>query len=275
MARGPRKHMKRLNAPKKWMLSKMGGIWAPRPSQGPHKLRECLPLCLVIRNRLKYALNRSEVLMIVMRRLVQVDGKVRTDMNFPTGIMDVISLPNSGEHFRVLYDVKGRFVLHRIHKDEALYKLCRVKSVSSANKASIGFNPLQPRGKKSVVPYCNTHDGRTIRYVDPLVKPNDTVRVELSTGKILESVRFEVGNMAMVTKGANTGRIGVISSIERHLGGFDIIHLKDKAKNEFATRMENVFVIGEGTKNWISLPKGKGVRKTIQEEQDARMKESK
>jgi hypothetical protein len=26
-ARGPKKHLKRLNAPKHWMLSKMDGIW--------------------------------------------------------------------------------------------------------------------------------------------------------------------------------------------------------------------------------------------------------
>jgi small subunit ribosomal protein S4e len=27
MARGPKKHLKRLNTPKHWMLSKMDGIW--------------------------------------------------------------------------------------------------------------------------------------------------------------------------------------------------------------------------------------------------------
>jgi small subunit ribosomal protein S4e len=27
MARGPKKHMKRLNAPKHWMLDKLGGTW--------------------------------------------------------------------------------------------------------------------------------------------------------------------------------------------------------------------------------------------------------
>jgi len=32
MVRGPKKHMKRLNAPKHWMLDKMGGTWAPNPS---------------------------------------------------------------------------------------------------------------------------------------------------------------------------------------------------------------------------------------------------
>jgi hypothetical protein len=37
--RGPKKHLKRLNAPKHWMLDKLGGIWAPKPSAGPHKVR--------------------------------------------------------------------------------------------------------------------------------------------------------------------------------------------------------------------------------------------
>jgi ribosomal protein S4E len=87
MVRGPKKHMKRLNAPKHWMLAKMGGIWAPKPSAGPHKQRECLPLSIVLRNRLKYALTRKESMMICMQKLVKVDGKTRTDMNFPAGFM--------------------------------------------------------------------------------------------------------------------------------------------------------------------------------------------
>ena len=39
MARGPKKHLKKLNTPKGWLLSKMDGIYASRPSQGPHRLR--------------------------------------------------------------------------------------------------------------------------------------------------------------------------------------------------------------------------------------------
>lgn len=49
MARGPKKHLKRINTPRSWLLSKMGGIYANRPSQGPHKLRECLPLSILLR----------------------------------------------------------------------------------------------------------------------------------------------------------------------------------------------------------------------------------
>lgn len=79
--------MKRLNAPKAWMLDKLGGVYAPRPSTGPHKLRESLPLVIFLRNRLKYALTNCEVTKIVMQRLIRVDGKVRTDPNYPAGFM--------------------------------------------------------------------------------------------------------------------------------------------------------------------------------------------
>ena len=87
MARGPKRHLKRLNAPRHWMLDKLGGVWAPRPSTGPHKLRECLPLIILLRNRLKYALNTKEVKYILMQRLIKIDGKARTDKTYPAGFM--------------------------------------------------------------------------------------------------------------------------------------------------------------------------------------------
>jgi small subunit ribosomal protein S4e len=262
--------MKRLTAPKSWVLNKMGGSWAPRPSAGPHKLRESLPLTIALRNRLKYALTRREVVMIVMRRLVEVDGKVRTDATFPAGLMDIVRLNKVNEVFRVLYDVKGRYVLHEL-KDpkEAGMKLCRVNNVSRAKKATIGHNPFVS-GQAGVIPYLSTHDGRTIRYPDPLIKKNDTIQVDLKTGKISGHLKFDIGNLAMVTKGANIGRVGVITSKERHPGSFDIVHLKDKKGVPFATRQSNVFVIGDAEKAWISLPKAKGQRSTILEERSER-----
>lgn len=72
------------------MLDKLGGVFAPRPSTGPHKLRESLPLVIFLRNRLRYALNNTEVKKILMQRLVKVDGKVRTDNNYPAGYMGIV-----------------------------------------------------------------------------------------------------------------------------------------------------------------------------------------
>ena len=65
---------------------------APRPSTGPHKLRECLPMMVFLRNRLKYALTYTEVKKIVNQRLIKVDGKVRTDKCYPAGFMGMYVL---------------------------------------------------------------------------------------------------------------------------------------------------------------------------------------
>jgi small subunit ribosomal protein S4e len=205
--------------------------------------------------------------MIVMRRLVEVDGKVRTDINYPAGFMDVVQMDKTDERFRLLYDVKGRFVLHRISKEESQYKLCRVQQVSRAKKASIGRNPLQ-HGQLATIPYLVTHDGRTIRYADPAIRVNDVVKLDIATGKVSGHLKFEAGNTCMVTRGANVGRIGVITRVERHPGSFDIVHLQDKKGLQFATRAGNVFVIGDGQKPLISLPRGKGLKQTIMEERD-------
>jgi len=232
------------------MLGKMDGIWAPRPSTGPHKLRESLPLVLILRNRLKYAINAHEVNSICMEKLVKVDGKVRTDSTYPAGFMDVVSLERSNDTFRLLYDTKGRFTLHRIKGDEVNFKLCRVQKLEVSRKN---------------IPFLVTHDGRTIRYPDPLIKVNDTVKVDLATGKVLDFIKFGVGKLATIQRGRNAGRVGVIQHVEKHPGSFDIVQIKDSVGHVFATRLKNVFILGD-EKPWVTIPKGKGIKLTIIEE---------
>lgn len=77
----------------------IAGSYAPKPSSGPHKTRECLPLIIFLRNRLKYALNGREVTAILKQRLVKVDHRVRTDSTFPAGFMGKLVL---GERVCVL-----------------------------------------------------------------------------------------------------------------------------------------------------------------------------
>jgi len=254
--RGPKHHLKRVCAPKSWMLDKLSGVFAPRPTPGPHKLRECMPLMVFLRNRLKYALTYVESKKIVKQKLIRVDGKIRTDNKFPVGFMDVISIEKTNEYFRMLYDHKGRFIVHRVDQEEGKFKLCKVKRVL-----------VGPKG----VPYVVTHDGRTIRYPDPLIKVHDSLVVNISNGKIQEFVKFESGNLCMITGGRNIGRVGIITSRERHPGSFEIVHVKDSIGHTFATRVANVFVLGRGSKPLITLPPGKGLKLSIAEERDRRL----
>ncbi|XP_028721236.1 40S ribosomal protein S4, X isoform-like [Peromyscus leucopus] len=259
MAHGPKKHLKRVSAPKHWILDKLTGVFAPCPSTGPHKLRECLPLIIFLRNRLKYALTGDEVKKICMQRFIKIDGidcKVQTDITYPAGFMDVISIDKTGENFCLIYVTKGRFAVHHITPEEAMYKLCKVRKIFVGTKG---------------IPHLVTHDARTIRYPDPLIKVNDTIQIDLDTGKITDFIKFDTGNLCMVTRGANLGRIGVIINRERHPGSFNVVHAKDANGNSFATWLSNIFVIGKGNKPWISLPRGKGICLTIAEERDKRL----
>jgi len=56
--KGQRKIMKRVNAPKQWYLGKLKGVYGTKPSAGPHKTRECIPLNVLLQQKLKYALSR-------------------------------------------------------------------------------------------------------------------------------------------------------------------------------------------------------------------------
>jgi small subunit ribosomal protein S4e len=160
-------------------------------------------------------------------------------------------MEKSADNFRLMYDTKGRFVLHSVPPVEAQFKLARVVSLGTTSKS---------------IPYLVTSDGRTIRYPDPILDKNDTVKIDLATGKVIDHIKFEPGNLAMITKGSNTGRVGVVHDVEHHPGSFDVVHVKDTEGVMFATRLGNVFVIGKGAdpKNAVvTLPRGNGIKRTI------------
>jgi len=253
---GPKKHMKRLTAPKSWMLDKLTGRFCPRPSAGPHKLRECLPLIVLLRDRLKYALTGKEVQQILKQRKVLVDGKSRTDVTYPAGFMDVVSIPDTEENFRLMYDQKGRYTCVKVSDEDAKWKLGKVVS-----------SRLGPKG----VPFICLHDGKTVRYPDPDTKVGDTVKIDLASMRPTGLLKFEVGATVMVSGGRNRGRIGTLTARDRHPGMFDIVHIKDAKDAEFATRLGNIMVISAAnSKPEIALPRAKGVKLTISEERDRR-----
>lgn len=250
-------------APSHWCLDKLAGVNATRPSQGPHKLRECIPMSVLLKNRLKYALSGQEVIKIVRDKgadNIRVDNKIRRDAKYPIGFQDVVSIHKTGENFRMLYDIKGRFMPHRIEAKEAAFKLCKIK------RKCMG---------KNKIPYIVTHDGRTIRFPHPDIKKNDTIKLNLENGEIDGIVKFDNGASVFVTGGNNIGRIGVLQHVEHHPGSYEIAHVKDSKGNSFATRLGNIFVIGDNKKPLISLPKAKGVRLTLVEERAARVHRNK
>jgi len=84
-------------------------------------------------------------------------------------------------------------------------------------------------------------------------------------------IKFDNGATVFVSGGNNIGRVGILSSIETHPGSYDIAHVKDSNGRSFATRKDNIFIIGEGKNPIISLPKRLGLRQTLIEERNERL----
>lgn len=95
--------------------------------------------------------------------------------------------------------------------------------------------------------------------------------MNLETGEIESLIKFENGAQVLIIGGNNIGRVGILQHVEKHPGSFDIAHVKDAVGNSFATRVGNIFVIGEGKKPVISLLPQKGIKLSLIDERKQRL----
>lgn len=240
--------LKRKPAPKFWPIHRKEFFWVVRPSPGPHSLRNCLPLTIVLRDILGFAKTRKEAKTIVSQGKVYVDGKVRREDHFPVGLMDVISISDIDNYFRIVPSRKD-LILHPISKEESNFKLCRIE-----NKKVVENGHVQ----------LNLHDGSNIlvRIADPkkpqedTYKALDTVKISLPERQILEQVKMKENDFAIITSGKNIGKYGKIVEIETTKGKKRtnaLVTIEDKKGNRYQTILNFVFAIGEG-QPLISMP---------------------
>jgi len=125
--KGKTARLKRKPAPKHWPIHRKESPWVVKPVSGPHSLQKCLPLTLVLRDVLGVAGTRKEGKLILSEGRIQVNGIVRKKDDFPVGLMDVISMPDSNQYYRVVPSHKG-LVLSAISKENAKYRFARVEN---------------------------------------------------------------------------------------------------------------------------------------------------
>lgn len=228
-------HLKRLAAPWFWPIHRKEYTWAPKPNPGAHRSSTCLPLEVVLRDDLRVARTRREVASILSSGKVKVDGRIRQEKKLPVGIMDVIELADANVAYRVLPVERKGLSLVRIPKDEAKFKLCKILNKSVA--------------PKSVVQY-STHDGRNIMATKEDGGPavyatNDTLRLSIPTQRVLNHIKFEKGNYALVVAGRNLGKSGKIVDLQDGTATRPaMVTIEDQTGNKFDTIVEYTFVVG-------------------------------
>ncbi|MCD6461192.1 MAG: 30S ribosomal protein S4e [Thermoplasmata archaeon] len=229
------KHMKRFMAPRSWIIERKRATWAIRPAPGPHPVERSIPLGLLIRDLLGYAATAREAKRIIGAAEVLVDGKPTRDYKRPLGVMDVVSIPKTGEHFRILPDARGKLRPVRIDGEKAKWKLVRIE-----NKTTVRGGRVQ----------LNLHDGRNILLDKDAYRTGDVLKIALPSQEILAHYPLTGGSIAMIIGGRHRGKVSVIERFSRDTGEKDPpVVFKEK----FRTVRRNVFVIGKA-KPEISLP---------------------
>lgn len=216
--------MKRLTAPRSWRIKRKSYKYIAKPNPGPHKTEMCMPLSVVLRDVLCVAKNTKEAKHLLHNGKVLVDGKVRKDVKFPVGLMDVLSIPSIEKYYIMLFDNKGYLVLKEISKKESLVKLCKItgKSVIKGGKVQLNLN-----------------NGYNIIVKKDKYKPKESLLIEIPSKNIKDHFKLEKGAYIFLTRGRHKGDYGVIEKIEDSM-----ISYKSKDNDVYTTTKKNVFVIG-------------------------------
>jgi small subunit ribosomal protein S4e len=190
---------------------------------------------------LKYASNGREAKSLIKKGKIIVDGKIRKNERFPIGLMDVLSLPDAKENYRVLPEKNGKLILHPITEEESKYKLERV-----INKTTV----------KNGLTQLNLHDGRNILVSDEEganINVNDVLKVSIPNMESLNKISYSTGNNVLIVGGRRHGERGTLTFLGNEPGKKRTAIIRTPTGENIQTLERYVFSIGADEPE-ISLP---------------------
>jgi small subunit ribosomal protein S4e len=234
-------HLKRLNAPDSWRITKKTTTFIAKTAPGPHNAN-AMPIAVWLRDTMGFARTAKEVKQILKQKDVFINGRPCRDPKLGIGIFDIIALPRIGKYYRMLRGVKGRHKTVEIDAEAAQSRLCKID-----NKTVISGGRVQ----------LNLRYGANI-LADNTYKPNDSIVISLKPEdrfKILDHFPFATGNMAMIIGGQHSGKVARIVEIVKTPGSVsNRITLEDvETKTRFDTITPYIYMVGRETPaiaNW-------------------------
>jgi small subunit ribosomal protein S4e len=234
-------HLKRLNAPDSWRITKKTTKFITKTSPGPHNAN-AMPIVVWLRDHMGLARTAKEVKQILKQQDVIINGRPCRDPRMGIGIFDIIALPRIGKYYRMLRDVKGRHKTVEIDAEAAQTRLCKIEDKTTISKGRVQLN---------------------LRYganiiADNTYKSNDSVVISLKPEdrfKVIDHFPFATGNMAMITGGRHSGKVARIVEIVKTAGSVPnrIILEDETTKTRFDTITPYIYMIGRETPaiaNW-------------------------
>jgi len=193
------KKLKRQMAPTFWGINRKEKRFVITVRPGSHPKNNSIPTAVLLRDTIKKVKTLREAKSSIYGGRIKVDGIIQKSLHHSIGLMDVVELEGTTDMYR-LVPKDGRILVPiKINATEKSKKLVKVKSKTSikGGKTQIGF-----------------HDGRTI-ITDTNVNVDDTCLLQIPEQKILDVIKFEKNSQVIVTRGINTGRIGLVNEIKQ------------------------------------------------------------
>ncbi len=212
---------KRISAPKTYNIKRKHGTWVVRAMPGPHSKKTSIPVAILLRDILKITRNLKETKRTMNEGKIIVDGKVRKDIHFPIGFMDVVDIPLLKKTYRIIYDTKGR--LMPAETKEKNEKIVMIKSKKVKNKEYI----------------YTTNDGRTIVSKEKY-NIGDSLLIEIPSQKILKHIPFKKDSLAYVINGKHVGKLAKIKEIEERTILLDINGKEERTIKEYVCAIPKV-----------------------------------
>ncbi len=224
-------HLSRLAAPRAWPIKRKGIKWVAKPIPGVHNLETSIPLVIALRDLLGFAKISKNIKQALNTRTIFVNNRIETDIRFPIGIFDVLSIPKVKKYYRLIFNAKGKFNFVNISDKDA-----EILPLKLVNKT------VQKKGKVQL----NFSNGWNFLADKIECSTNDTILFDLKERKIKNILNLKKGVSVYIIGGKHIGKIGIFDKIKstgllkKNKIASIII---DKAKVE--TSLAYVFVIGE------------------------------
>ncbi len=221
-------HIKRINAPKRWNILRKNNTFISRPNPG-RSLDLTLALNTVLKEMLGKTSTTKETKYLLKNQGVLVNGTRRWDDKFPVGFLDVVTLPSTEEHFRLIVNSKNKLELVSITTAESTLKVSKV-----SNKTALKNGMFQ----------INCSDGRNFKFKkdDKAVKDiatNDAILYEVPTQKVKDTFKLQKGSLVFLYNGKHIGQLVTVSDFK---GSNIVFKLGEEL---FETKKSYAFVMGK------------------------------
>jgi len=217
-------HLKTLNTPKTWTINRKESKFVTRPNPGAHKIELSLTLNMILKTILGRASTKKEVKKILHKGEVLVNGKKRTDVAYPMGLMDILTIPKNKESHIMLINSQNKLYLQSIDTKEADRKLSKI---------------IDKKITKKGITQIKTLDGRTILVKKNVYKTGDTIVLSIPKQEIKDIIKLEKGATILLFRGKHVGKIATITEIQG-----TVLKFKHES-GEFETKKNYAIVIGK------------------------------